>query len=89
MEQYWDLENKRIKYKNKIVEERANFFFLNDGCMVYPYETFDSYWKAMADAVMNHGEDIDDIVSLVFREKVDQPIVKQKLLNLIKDLKNK
>lgn len=80
--QHWSLENKRQKYGNKIKEERINFFFLNDGSMVYPYEKFDSYIDAMIDAV-HQGENIDELISLVFPEKIDQPIVKEKLLKLL------
>ena len=46
---------------------------------------FDDYWEAMIDAI-NNGEDIDKVVHLVFREKVDWPIVKEKLL---KEINNK
>jgi hypothetical protein len=50
--------------------------------MVYDYDKFDSYLDAMIDAV-KQGEDIDRMISLIFREKVDQPIVKEKLLKII------
>ena len=70
------------RYGDKIEDECKNFVFLNDGSMVYDYRKFDSYWDAMIDAIKN-GEDIDKIVSLVFREKFDQPIVKEKLLKII------
>ena len=50
--------------------------------MIYPYIYFDTYWDAMIDAV-EQGEDIDTIVSLVFREVFDQPIVKKKLLSCL------
>ena len=50
--------------------------------MKYDFNKFDSYIDAMIDAVQN-GEDIDTVVSLVFREKIDQPIVKEKLLKII------
>ena len=82
MEQYWDLENKRWRYADKIKEERINFWFLKDGSMMYPYEKFDSYVDAMIDAI-KQGENIDELIALVFPEKVDHPIVKKKLLNLI------
>jgi len=36
----------------------------------------------MIDAIEN-GVDIDKVVSLVFREKIDQSIVKKKLLKLM------
>lgn len=89
MKNHWYLEKRRSKYSSKIEEERRNFFFLKDGTMVVPpYPSFNSYWEAMADAIMNYGEDIDDIVSLVFREAIDQLIVKKKLLKLIDELKS-
>ena len=82
MEQYWDLENKRRRYADKIKEERINFWFLKDGSMMYSSEKFDSYVDAMIDAI-KQGENIDELIALVFPEKVDHPIVKKKLLNMI------
>ncbi len=67
---------------NKIIDECKNFVFLKDGSMVYDYDKFDSYLDAMIDAV-KQGEDIDRMISLIFREKIDQPIVKEKLLKII------
>ena len=75
---------KKTKYGKKIVAERTNFFFLEDGSMVYDYNRFDSYIDAMVDAVQNHGEDLDDMISLVFPEKFDHPIVKDKISKIIK-----
>lgn len=75
---------KKTKYGKEIKEERTNFFFLEDGSMVYDYCRFDSYIDAMVDAVKNHGEDLDDMISLVFPEKFDHPIVKRKILDLMK-----
>lgn len=85
----YDLSNfwynkKKTKYGKKIVAERTNFFFLKDGSMVYDYNRFDSYIDAIIDAVKNHGEDLDDLISLVFQEKFDQPIVKKKIQELMK-----
>lgn len=71
------------KYKHKIAEECKNFVLLKSGYMVYDYNRFDSYLDAMIDAIEN-GEDIDIVVSLVFREKIDQSIIKEKLLKIIK-----
>ena len=70
---------KKYYLNGKIKEERTNFLFTTEGTMVYDFK-FDSYWDAMIDAIKNHGEDIDDMISLVFPEKVDHPIVKEKLL---------
>ena len=50
--------------------------------MVYPYDYFDGYVDAMIDAI-EQGENIDELIALVFPEKVDHPIVKEKLLKLI------
>lgn len=79
--EFWS--RKRQKYGKDIIAERTNFFFLKDGSMVYEYNRFDSYIDAMIDAVKNHGEDLDDLISLVFPEKVDHPIVKKKMLDLL------
>ena len=72
----------RLDSKDNIIEECKNFVFLKSGSMVYDYDKFYTYIDAMIDAV-NQGEDIDRIISLVFREKIDQPIVKEKLLKII------
>ena len=85
MEQHWSLENKRSKYKDQIKEERINFFFLKNGSMIYPYEKFDSYVDAMIDSI-KQGENIDDMVSLVFPEKFDYPIVKEKILKILNNV---
>ena len=77
-----ELENKKRKYGSKVREECINFLFLTDGSMVYPYTYFDDYIEAMIDAI-EQGENIDNIISLVFPEKIDHPIVKKKLLNLM------
>jgi len=70
------------KYGDKIKEECKNFVFFEDGSMKYDFDKFNDYWEAMIDAVKN-GENIDKVVNLVFREKVDWPIVKEKLLKEI------
>ena len=82
MEQHWSLEYKRWRYEDRIKEERINFWFLKDGSMMYPYDKFDSYVDAMIDAI-KQGENIDELIALIFPEKVDHPIVKEKLLKLI------
>lgn len=76
------------RYKDKIENECKNFVFLKDGSMVYDYDKFDDHIEAMIDALDN-GEDIDYMISLIYREKIDQPIVKEKLLKIIEDIKNK
>ena len=72
------------RYGDKIIDDCKNFVFLKDGSMVYDYDKFDDHIEAMIDAV-NNGEDIDRMISLIYREKVDQPIVKEKLLKIMKD----
>ena len=72
------------RYTNKIIDECKNFVFLKDGSMVYDYDKFDDHIEAMIDAIKN-GEDIDRMISLIYREKIDQPIVKEKLLKIMKD----
>lgn len=72
------------RYGNKIIDECKNFVFLKDGSMVYDYDKFDDHIEAMIDAV-NNGEDIDRMISLIYREKIDQLIVKEKLLKIMKD----
>ena len=74
--------NNRLDSKDSIVEECKNFVFLKSGSMVYDYDKFYTYIDAMIDAV-EQGEDIDRIISLIFRENVDQPIIKEKLLKII------
>ena len=76
------------RYKDKIENECKNFIFLKDGSMVYDYDKFDDHIEAMIDALDN-GEDIDYMISLIYREKIDQPIVKEKLLKIIENIKNK
>lgn len=72
------------RYGDKIIDDCKNFVFLKDGSMVYDYDKFDDHIEAMIDAV-NNGEDIDRMISLIYREKIDQPIVKEKLLKIMKD----
>lgn len=72
------------KYSDKIIDECKNFVFLKDGSMVYDYDKFNDFIEAMIDAI-NKGENIDRMISLIYREKIDQPIVKEKLLKIMKD----
>ena len=70
------------RYEDKIIDDCKNFVFLKDGSMVYDYDKFDDHIEAMIDAV-NNGEDIDRMISLIYKEKIDQPIVKEKLLKIM------
>ena len=72
------------RYGDKIIDECKNFIFLKDGSMVYDYDKFEDHIEAIIDAI-NNGEDIDRMISLIYREKIDQPIVKEKLLKIMKD----
>lgn len=81
-----DLEYKKFyHFKGKVKEERTNFLFLKDSTMTYD-NRFNSYYDALIDAIRNHGEDIDDMISLVFSEQIDHPIVKKKILQEIERL---
>jgi len=72
------------RYGDKIIDDCKNFVFLKDGSMVYDYDKFDDHVEAMIDAIKN-GEDIDRMISLIYREKIDQLIIKEKLLKIMKD----
>ena len=72
------------RYGDKITDECKNFVFLKNGTMVYDYDKFNDLVEAMIDAI-NKGENIDRMISLIYREKIDQPIVKEKLLKIMKD----
>lgn len=76
------MKRKKTKYGSDIREERINFLFLKGGSMIYPYDYFNGCIDAMIDAI-EQGENIDELISLVFPEKVDHPIVKEKLLTLM------
>ena len=52
--------------KDEIKCEKANFIFLNNGTMIYDMIAFNSYLDALIDAVKNHGEDLDEMIDLVF-----------------------
>lgn len=57
------LNNKIKRYGSRIKEQRTNFLFLNDGSLVYDYDKFDSMENAIIDAVVNFGEDLDDMIA--------------------------
>ena len=69
------LEAKIAKYSApdspvRIIEQRTNFLFLTDGSMVYDYDKFNDCDEAIVDAVVNEGEDLDDMISLVYVQTV-------------------
>lgn len=76
-EEYMD-----AKYGKRIKERCKNFIFFEDGSMKYDFDKFEDHIEAMIDAI-KQGEDIDRIISLIYREKIDQPIVKEKILKII------
>lgn len=83
MEQHWYIENRKSKYEGKIKAERRNFLFLKDGTMVCPNTGEINGWvDALIDAV-HHGEDLDDMISLIFPEKIDHAIVKEKIQKML------
>jgi hypothetical protein len=85
---YWSwYEHIKQKHSGHIVAERTNFFFLDDDSMVYDYNRFDCFEDAIIDAVKNHNEDLDDMISLIYPEKVDHPTVKKLFLKEINNLK--
>ena len=53
----------------KIIDTRANFEFLSNGSMRITRRIFnDSVVEAVVDAVKNHGEDLDDMIKMVFTQ---------------------
>lgn len=77
------LEYKKKKYEGHIKAERTNFLFLDDGSMCYDYCRFWTFEDALIDAVRNHGEDLDDMISLIYPERIDHQPVKEKILKEI------
>lgn len=65
---YKSFEDKIEFYKSKTRARRANFIFLKDGSMVYDYDRFNSTEDAIIDAVKNHGEDLDDMISMCYSQ---------------------
>ena len=69
-----NLEQRNRKYTGSghngvgLREERTNFLFLSDGSIVYDYDKFDSVEDALVDAVVTGGEDLDEMISLVFSQ---------------------
>ena len=65
---YKTFEDKIKIYESKTRARRANFIFLKDGSMVYDYDRFNSAEDAIVDAVKNHGEDLDDMISMCYSQ---------------------
>jgi len=84
------LQSKIEKYSKpgatpKIYKQRTNFLFLTDGSMVYDYDKFNDCDEAIVDAVVNGGEDLDDMISLVYVQTV--PNLRDMLLSEINAMK--
>lgn len=65
---YKSFEDKINFYKSKTRARRANFIFLTDGSMVYDYDSFNDLEDAIIDAVKNHKEDLDDMISICYSQ---------------------
>ena len=84
------LQSKIEKYSGpgatpKIYKQRTNFLFLTDGSMVYDYDKFNDCDEAIADAVVNGGEDLDEMISLVYVKSF--PNLRDRLIKEIEELK--
>ena len=65
------LKTKLKKYAGgavKIREQKTNILFLTDGCLVFNYNKFDDISDAIIDAVVNHGEDLDEMLDLCYSQ---------------------
>ena len=65
------------RYRDRIAIIRYNFIFLNDGTFIYDYDKYDSFEKALEDAI-RFGEDRNDMISLIYPQLLDQRIVSQR-----------
>ena len=65
---YRTFEEKIKIYESRTRTRRANFIFLKDGSIVYDYDRFNSTEDAIIDAVKNHGEDLDDMISMCYSQ---------------------
>jgi hypothetical protein len=81
-ENYVSFETTKLLKEKGFDEYTLGYYLENKDKL--DFDRFSDYVEAMIDAVRN-GEDIDRVVSLVFCEKVDQPIVKMKLIKLMND----
>lgn len=52
----------------KIREQKTNILFLTDGSLVFNYNKFDDISDAIIDAVVNHGEDLDELLDLCYSQ---------------------
>ena len=52
----------------KIREQKTNILFLTDGSLVFNYDKFEDISEAIIDAVVNHGEDLDEMLDLCYSQ---------------------
>lgn len=52
----------------KIREQKTNILFLTDGSLVFNYDKFEDISDAIVDAVVNHGEDLDELLDLCYSQ---------------------
>lgn len=74
------MNNKFEKYKNRIKCLRVNFIFLDDNTFIYDYSKFTDHIEAIYTASL-YGENIKELISLIYPEKIDQEPVYQKIIN--------
>ena len=77
----------RLDSTTKICARRANFIFLTDGSMVYDYDKFSDCNEAIVDAVVNHGEDLIDMLNMTYSQYY--PRLVEQLKEEIRKLKDK
>ena len=77
----------RPESTTKIRARRVNFIFLTDGSMVYDYDKFSDCNEAIVDAVVNHGEDLIDMLNMTYSQYY--PCLVEQLKEEIEKLKNK
>lgn len=73
----------------KVIATRANFEFLDNGSMRLTTENhfFTSYLEALIDAVKFRGEDLDDMIKMVFVQTNNT--LRETLVKLINEYKYK
>ena len=52
----------------KIREQKTNILFLTDGSLVFNYDKFEDISDAIVDAVVNHSEDLDELLDLCYSQ---------------------
>ena len=52
----------------KIREQKTNILFLTDGSLVFNYNKFDDISEAIIDAVVNHDENLDEMLDLCYSQ---------------------